>query len=599
MRRKNTARYAHVGRTLDEAGFFNLHASIAVVLCALVGCSMLSATLLGFFSPQASLKVSERTLSFAERVTYQRTIEDVYWRHRIWPNDRHDPKPPLDSVMSQAQVEKKVADYLGKSQALEDHWQRPITAEQLQVEMDRMAANTKQPEVLRELFETLGNDPFVIAECLARPVLVDGLLGKIHDDYQEPLDSRRRSAENQKRKPVAAVTGSYTLPIISTGPNGCVDDTWTATSTTSAPAGRSTHTAVWTGSEMIVWGGWNGSTFFDTGARYNSSTDSWTPTSSANAPAGRYAHTAVWTGTEMIVWGGGTGGGYFDSGGRYNPSTDSWTATSIVGAPSARYVHTAVWTGSEMIVWGGYGDTFLNTGGRYNPITDGWTPISATGAPTGRGFHTAVWTGSEMIVWGGYPNTNTGGRYNPGTDSWTATSTPGAPSSRQRHRAIWTGSEMIVWGGEYNGGYMNTGGRYNPDTDSWMATSTTNAPAGRYGHTAVWTGSEMIVWGGYPNYTGGRYNPGMDSWIATSTTGAPSLRYVHTAVWTGSEMIVWGGTNDISRWNTGGRYCAQSGSPTPTATPTATATPSATPRPTPTRRAEPTPRLRPTPAPRP
>ena len=41
--------------------------------------------------------------------------------------------------MSQAQLEKKVADYLRNSQALEDYWHRPITAEQLQAEMDRMA----------------------------------------------------------------------------------------------------------------------------------------------------------------------------------------------------------------------------------------------------------------------------------------------------------------------------------------------------------------------------------------------------------------------------------------------------------------------------
>jgi len=32
--------------------------------------------------------------------------------------------------MSQAQLENKVADYLRNSQALEDHWQRPITAQQ-------------------------------------------------------------------------------------------------------------------------------------------------------------------------------------------------------------------------------------------------------------------------------------------------------------------------------------------------------------------------------------------------------------------------------------------------------------------------------------
>jgi hypothetical protein len=105
-----------------------------------------------------------RTLSFAERVAYQRAIEDVHWRHRIWPKERLDSKPSLEAVMSQAQFEKKVEDYLRKSQALEDYWDRPLTAEQLQAEIDRMAQHTKQPEVLRELFAALGNDPFVIAE---------------------------------------------------------------------------------------------------------------------------------------------------------------------------------------------------------------------------------------------------------------------------------------------------------------------------------------------------------------------------------------------------------------------------------------------------
>src|SRR5438128_7358849 len=119
---------------------------------------------------------AQRTLTFAQRVAYQRAIEDVYWLHRIWPKERPDPKPSLDAVMSQAQLEKKVADYVRKSQALADYWQRPITADQLQAEMDRMAQHTKQPEVLRELFEALGNDPFVIAECLARPALAERLL---------------------------------------------------------------------------------------------------------------------------------------------------------------------------------------------------------------------------------------------------------------------------------------------------------------------------------------------------------------------------------------------------------------------------------------
>jgi hypothetical protein len=75
------------------------------------------------------------------------------------------PKPSLDEVMSRAQLEKKVTDYLRNSQALENYWQ-PLTPAQLQTEMERMAQHTKQPQMLRELFEAVGNDPFVIAECL-------------------------------------------------------------------------------------------------------------------------------------------------------------------------------------------------------------------------------------------------------------------------------------------------------------------------------------------------------------------------------------------------------------------------------------------------
>src|SRR6266496_4136142 len=160
--------------------------SLQLVLCSAAFCSMITGTLLAFFYPEAPAKASHPAaagLTFAERVAYQRAIEDVYWRHRIWPKERPDPKPSLDAVMSRAQLEKKVADYLRKSQALEDYWQRPISAEQLQAEMDRMAKHTKQPEVLRELFAALGDDPFVIAECLARPALAERL-------FKSALDSQ-------------------------------------------------------------------------------------------------------------------------------------------------------------------------------------------------------------------------------------------------------------------------------------------------------------------------------------------------------------------------------------------------------------------------
>src|SRR6476660_10029272 len=112
MKRKRTAQF----------GSFSLQ----LVLCSAAVCSMITGTLLAFFHPGAPAKTSHPAaagLTFAERVAYQRAIEDVYWRHRIWPRnrgERPDPKPSLDAMISQAQLEKKVDDYLGKSQTLED-----------------------------------------------------------------------------------------------------------------------------------------------------------------------------------------------------------------------------------------------------------------------------------------------------------------------------------------------------------------------------------------------------------------------------------------------------------------------------------------------
>ena len=81
-------------------------------------------------------------------------------------------------------------------------------------------------------------------------------------------------------------------------------DSWTATNITNAPDARTLHTGAWTGSEMIVWGGYDGSSNLHTGGRYSPGTNSWAATSTTNVPTGRSNHTAVWTGSEMIVWGG-------------------------------------------------------------------------------------------------------------------------------------------------------------------------------------------------------------------------------------------------------------------------------------------------------
>src|SRR5205814_1662232 len=104
---------------------------------------------------------------------------------------------------------------------------------------------------------------------------------------------------------MAALRASYTLPAIAGPSGGCIDDTWNPTSTASVPTARVGHTAVWTGSEMIVWaGGDSNGVLLNTGGRYNPITDSWTATSTLGAPSPRFSHTAVWSGGAMVIWGG-------------------------------------------------------------------------------------------------------------------------------------------------------------------------------------------------------------------------------------------------------------------------------------------------------
>lgn len=247
-----------------------------------------------------------------------------------------------------------------------------------------------------------------------------------------------------------------------------VSDTWSATSTTGAPSARSDHTAVWTGSRMVVWGGAYTAapttTFFGDGAAYDPDTDSWSPISGTGAPSARRFHTAVWDGSEMVVWGGEDAGGALGDGARYDPSNDTWSPLTGVNAPAARWGHTAVRLpnplASEMIVWGGTDSTASRDDGglwTYNgSFVEGWSAVLHDGTqPSSRSDHTAVMTGGkEMIVWGGRNDTgdlSSGGIYdtNSGNSSWRPTDDPSWLPATHGHAAYWdqADDEMLAWGG--------------------------------------------------------------------------------------------------------------------------------------------------------
>ena len=164
----------------------------------------LPALVLSIFAIAAvGLGSKDRSLSLEERVMYQKALEEVYWKHRIWPAENPTLKPGLQEVMPLISIRTKTEEYLHKSASLK------ITDRQLREEVERMARETNDPEMLRELWAALNNDRFLVAECLARPLLVE-----------------RLTMQHSNRLAVAA----------------------------SAPTPRTGHTAVWTGTEMIVWG---------------------------------------------------------------------------------------------------------------------------------------------------------------------------------------------------------------------------------------------------------------------------------------------------------------------------------------------------------
>jgi N-acetylneuraminic acid mutarotase len=543
-------------------------------------CAATIGLLLAGMPPATAQRPADRGLDFQARVAAQRSIEGVYWAYRDWPAQNGTQKPSLDASMPTSAITAKALDAVRLSSALGTYWGHTVTGAELQAEIDRQATDSKSPDMLRALWHALGNDAGLVAEALARPVLVERLARESF--ATDPRFARQTFeawwAEVGPNQPsdISVPAFDYRLPAIAPTTLG----TWSPTH--ALPEGDLQVSGVWTGAELIIWGGTEvGASTFNSGSRYDPATDTWRTTSGYNAPYPRKQQTAVWTGSEMIVWGGcGLGDEHncqINSGGRYDPVTDTWQATSTVGAPSARLHHTAVWTGSEMIVWGGCRfsndvcstSALGNSGGRYDPSTDTWQATSTGGAPEPRTGHTAVWTGSEMIVWGGTGSAvfANGARYDPVANTWTPTAAVPANLARYGHTAVWTGAQMLMWGGTNGSAFFNNGARYTPSQDRWKAIGKVGAPTARAYHTAVWSGSEMIVWGGCsgsglicstPANTGGRYNPATNAWTATSTTGAPTARSGHVAVWTGAEMIVWGSGR------TGGRYDPLSNSWTPT-----------------------------------
>lgn len=137
----------------------------------------------------------------------------------------------------------------------------------------------------------------------------------------------------------------------------------------------------WTGRELLVWGGADyekgGARALGDGAAYDPVTRTWRtlPPAPMHASAGA---ASVWTGSQMLVWGGSKHpGGGSDSevgdGAAYNPATNTWARITPSPLP-ATTDPAAVWTGHEMLV---FTSTYQQTNdvAAYDPASDRWRSL--------------------------------------------------------------------------------------------------------------------------------------------------------------------------------------------------------------------------------
>jgi N-acetylneuraminic acid mutarotase len=369
----------------------------------------------------------------------------------------------------------------------------------------------------------------------------------------------------------------------STGPGSVaalVRDHWSQLPTAPIP-GRTGAAAVWTGQQMLVWGGGSGSQSEELrsdGAAYDPATNRWSMLP-AGPLSGRTEMASVWTGQDMFIWGGydNDSPGSFhatDTGALYDPSTRTWR--QLPPSPlSARVDATALWTGTEVVVIGGQPAVTTSQlsgytdAAAYNPRTNTWRRLAPTPVTPGPQveYLEAIAASNRIYVWLAWDHFlkhhghTTGERfglemvsYDAATNRWSmipqSTSSPRGVNDPQ-----WTGSEVVmppaapVCGFSCPVAIDVPGARFNPQTKRW--TPIAASPDGEVDGLSFWTGEALLTFnpdtymsGGdkttlYPGATAA-WDPNRNRWtkLANAPFAGDSQNYA--AVWTGSELLMWG-----------------------------------------------------------
>jgi hypothetical protein len=322
---------------------------------------------------------------------------------------------------------------------------------------------------------------------------------------------------------------------------------------------RALEAAVWTGEQLILWGGWS-----ESGERGDGAV--WTPgrgwavmAASPLSPRSEFAW--AWTGDRLLIWGGGSGDAengeretVFADGAAYDPATDRWSAMATSALQARRWLQGGLWTGTELVVMGGNGPA---------------TPVADAGEPTGPTLRdesaavdcdggTCYDTGGAEVTFGlqSQPGEDfvDGARYNPSTDTWTSVALP-----PKGYRAI-----VYLAHGQYLAFGRQGQAEYDPASDEWSQRPNPGIGEEVRADDPVPLGDDEVLlnssrWTGpmdtdRPRRLGGVvYQESIGRWDPLAEADTPQRSGAVTAV-VGERLFVWGGTSvteDISQGSDG------------------------------------------------
>jgi hypothetical protein len=175
--------------------------------------------------------------------------------------------------------------------------------------------------------------------------------------------------------------------------------------------------AVWTG-EDAVFVNFNEADVLQ-GIAYDPARDTWRTLAEAPIEP-RGGGVAVWTGSELIVWGGGRPGDpATTNGAAYDPEADRWRR--IAEAPLGLNLASGMWTGTEVVAFGSLldgrniPDTDTSVAVAYDPRRDAWRKLPASALSPQAA--SANWIDDRMLAWDYEVHWQT---YDPSTDNWSA-----------------------------------------------------------------------------------------------------------------------------------------------------------------------------------